>query len=42
MRDEPNAEIKCVTLGSLDPTNGVGKYRQPEGDPGSRYPLRSV
>ena len=42
MRDEPNAEIRCQNSRSSDTIKGVGSYRQQDGGPGRRNPLRSV
>ena len=42
MRDEPDADLKCLTIRSSDPTKGVGSFRQQDGGHGSRNPLRSV
>ena len=42
MRDEPDAELRCQTIRSSDPTKGVGSFRQQDGGHGSRNPLRSV
>ncbi len=42
MRDEPNAEIRCKTIGSSDTIKGVGRSKQQDGGHGSRNPLRSV
>jgi hypothetical protein len=42
MRDEPNAELRCQNARSSDTIKGVGSFRQQDGGPGSRNPLRSV
>jgi hypothetical protein len=42
MRDEPNAELRRLTTRSSDTTKGVDSFRQQDGGPGSRNPLRSV
>ena len=42
MRDDPNVELRCQTAAHLDPTKGVGSFRQQDGGHGSRNPLRSV
>jgi hypothetical protein len=42
MRDEPDADLKCPSVRSSDPTKGVGSFRQQDGGHGSRNPLRSV
>jgi hypothetical protein len=42
MRDEPNAELRCQSSRSSDTIKGVGSFRQQDGGPGSRNPLRSV
>jgi hypothetical protein len=42
MRDEPDADLKCLSVRSSDPTKGVDSFRQQDGGHGSRNPLRSV
>lgn len=40
--DEPNVELRCLTIRSSDTTKGVDSSKQQGGGHRSRYPLRSV
>jgi hypothetical protein len=42
MRDEPNVRLRRQNTRSSDTTKGVDTFRQQDGGPGSRNPLRSV
>jgi hypothetical protein len=42
MRDEPNVELRRPNFRSSDTIKGVDSFRQQDGGPGSRNPLRSV
>ena len=42
MRDEPNVELRRLNSHSSDTKKGVGSFRQQDGVPKSRNPLRNV